>query len=463
MTELTESVYFLGIGGIGMSALARYYNHKGYRVSGYDKTETPLTKELIAEGIPVYYSQSAHRVIAPKSVVYTPAIKDGEEFEALALTQARVIKRSEALGEIAATKQLLAVAGTHGKTTTTSILSHILTHAGIDPTCFIGGVSTNLGTNFRYGNSGWMVAEADEFDRSFLQFRPAAAVLTSIDPDHLDVYGDADSVRQGYSDFLRRIQPGGLLMVHESIYEWAVLQLADTGVSIRSYGFGEGAHVRATVLMPSGLTNSFILHFAVGSVKVKLAAPGEHTVLNALAAAGIALYAGASPTQIESALNSYSGVKRRCELYLSSPELVYLDDYAHHPTELAALTQAVTAAYPDREYWLVFQPHLFTRTRDFFEGFVNELARADQVFVLPIYPAREKPIAGIDSESIVANLEGNVRLLLLADAAEALSAEVHAAMAQGRRIALVTAGAGDIDSICAPLAQLLSTHEKLAS
>jgi UDP-N-acetylmuramate--alanine ligase len=456
MAERAESVYFLGIGGIGMSALARYYHHQGFRVSGYDKTETPLTHQLTAEGIPTYYVQNSTRVLSADKVVYTPAIKDGEEFEALSQTHAQVVKRSEALGEIASTKQLFAVAGTHGKTTTTSILSHILMHAGLDPTCFIGGVSVNLGSNFQHGNSQWMVAEADEFDRSFLRLSPAAAVLTSIDPDHLDIYGDADSVQQGYGDFLRRIRPGGLLMVHESIHGWAVSQLVDSGVIVRSYGFGSGADVRASDIIASGLTTSFVLTSAGNSASVRLSAPGEHTVLNALAAAGMAEFAGATQAQIASALNSYSGVKRRCEVYINSPELVYLDDYAHHPTELSALTQAVTAAYPDREYWLVFQPHLFTRTRDFFAGFVNELAKASRAFVLPIYPAREKPIPGVDSEALVSQLTNGAQLIVLSQAAQVLAAEVRSALAEGRRIVFVTAGAGDIDGLCIPLANLLS-------
>jgi len=449
-------LYFLGIGGIGMSALARYFKLQGHAVSGYDRTETPLTQALQAEGIPVYYEQDAARIAAADVIVRTPAVKDGVEVDALSASGKPVYKRAEVLGMIARSRRGVAVAGTHGKTTTTSLLSHLMVSAGLDPTCFVGGIAANLGSNFRYGQGAWVVAEADEFDRSFLQLWPEVAVLTSTDADHLDIYGSADGVSDSYAAFLRQVDAKGTIVLHEKLLPWFSTLSPAPVARVLSYGQTAQAAVRATEIVSQGLSTEFSIEGLGERCRVRLRMPGLHNVENAVAAATAAVTAGATPEQVQAALESFAGVKRRFEVYVDGPTLSYVDDYAHHPAELDAVIAACRRAYPERRLCVVFQPHLFTRTRDFFEGFAESLSRADRVVLLPIYPAREQAIAGVSSDALAGRIASAPEVIALDWAVEALVdwASQHA---ETPGWVLLTAGAGDIDTLCEPLANRLRT------
>lgn len=448
------AIYFLGIGGIGMSALARYYRLMGHPVSGYDRTRTPLTDQLAAEGIPVYYEQDAARIAQAGAVIYTPAVKDGPEAEALRRLTVPVLKRAEALGQISRQRRTVAVAGTHGKTTTTSLASHLQVALGMDPTCFVGGIAANLGSNFRYGTGAWVVTEADEFDRSFLQLRPEVAVLTSVDADHLDIYGSAGGVEQSYADFVRQVEPSGVLLAHDNLCDWVRGLAPAPSCRVLFYGESAEADWRAVGVRAEGLTVHFTVVWAGGRAPVALRMPGRHNVANALAAIGAAVAAGAQPEAACQAVGDFRGVKRRFEVYLDGLRLSYVDDYAHHPTELEALIAAARAAYPDRRLALVFQPHLYSRTRDFFEGFAEVLSRADRVVLAPIYPARELPIVGVTSEALASTMPLRPPVVPLPELVPTLRDWATEAILTERWV-LLTAGAGDIDTVCEPLSAAL--------
>ena len=455
-----DSIYFLGIGGIGMSAIARWFKHKGWRIAGYDRTPTPLTHELIEEGMEIHFDDKIELIPGYISkektlVVFTPAIpKNHLEYNYLKDNGFTIIKRSEVLGVLTKNYKTIAVAGTHGKTTTSSLVAHILKAAGKNMVAFLGGITTNYGSNLvmngEVSDDTLVVVEADEFDRSFLRLFPHTAVVTSADADHLDIYGDHESMLISFRDFIRQIQTNGNLIIHES-----VASLADgiDNISKETYGMSRG-HFFADSITASGGFFEFDLKGSDEIIKkIQLGVPGFHNMENAIAATIVAKHLGISNDIIKEALASFKGVKRRFELVLKKDNLVYIDDYAHHPTEIEAFLRSVKAMYAGKKLTVVFQPHLFTRTRDFSEGFSRSLSMADELLLMDIYPAREEPIPGVTSDMLFKDITSPVKIRCgksdVMQKLEDLEVEV-----------LVTVGAGDIDTLVKPIKEMLNRKYK---
>ena len=441
-----KHIYFIGIGGIGMSAIARYYNAKGFKVSGYDKTPSPLTEALEQEGIEVHYEDNVDFI--PKSVedtlvVYTPAIpKDMGELVYVQDNGYRVIKRSQMLGEITRGQRCIAVAGTHGKTTTSTLTSHLFSASGEGCSAFLGGISKNYDSNLLTCANDVVVVEADEFDRSFLQLFPEIAVITSMDADHLDIYGDEAHIREAFKAFASQVS--GTV-----IAKWGLdITAADTKAQIKTYSFGNPeADFYAVPLVQAG---HFDLHYPGGVIEdCVVGVPGWVNIENGTAAAAIALTYGIDPQEIKKALASFSGVKRRFDLQVKTPKCIYIDDYAHHPEEISAALSSIRKAYPSMKLTAAFQPHLYTRTRDFAEEFAKALSAVDKLILLDIYPAREEPIPGVTSEMIFKDVTAPEKVLLRRD-------EFMEYMENEDVELFVTLGAGDIDRFVGPIAQMLS-------
>lgn len=458
-----DTVYFLGIGGIGMSALARWFNKQGMFVAGYDRTPTPLTNELEKEGIKIHFDDDVAlipaRVDNEKTLfVYTPAIpKDHKEYNYLKGKGYAILKRSEVLGLITKSHKTIAVAGTHGKTTTSSLITHILKVAGVNMVAFLGGVTTNYASNLisegEANENTIVVAEADEFDRSFLKLFPDIAVITSVDPDHLDIYGNHQEVIKSFTDFTRQINKGGLLVKHESIR--AIDNELD-GVEVNTYGMSRGQFFASRITTEGGFFEFNLVGYASEIEKIKLGVPGFHNMENAIAATIVAKHLGVDDASIKKALGSYTGVKRRFEFIIKRDDLVYIDDYAHHPTEITAFLSSLRAMYPGKKITAVFQPHLYSRTRDFAEGFSKSLSIADEVLLMDIYPARELPIPGVSSDMLFDAITSTVKVRCtkndVVQRVEDMDVEV-----------IATIGAGDIDTCVGPLKELLeSKYQKLA-
>lgn len=452
-----HNIYFLGIGGIGMSALARWFHRQGIAVSGYDRTQTTLTQELVQEGMIVHYEDDIENIPTEvKSdkegtlVVFTPAIpRDHRELNYLRDQGYTMMKRSEVLGLITKDHTTIAVAGTHGKTTTSSIIAHILKVAGKDMVAFLGGVTanyeSNLVTNGDMKGGVIVVAEADEFDRSFLRLFPRIAVITSADPDHLDIYGDHDHLVGSFRDFVKQVDEGGDLVIHESV---ANKLTENTGaINKHTYGLTRGQFFASNITARSGFFE-FELHGFDAVEKIMLGVPGFHNVENAIAASVAVSLCGVEMERIVEALKSFKGVKRRFEFILKTPRVIFIDDYAHHPAEIEAILTSVRSMYPDRKLTVVFQPHLYTRTRDFAEGFSRSLSLADELILMDIYPARELPIPGVDSDLIMREVTSPVRIRCgKGDLMQVL---------EDRDFALiVTIGAGDIDTFVKPIKKML--------
>lgn len=452
-----DSVYFLGIGGIGMSALARWFKGQGMFVAGYDRTSTALTKELEKEGIQIHFEDDV--TLIPKQVdnaktlfVFTPAIpKDHKEYNYLKGKGYTILKRSEVLGLITKSHKTVAVAGTHGKTTTSSLITHILKVAGVNMVAFLGGITTNYASNLvsegEANKDTVVVAEADEFDRSFLKLFPDIAVITSVDPDHLDIYGNHQEVIKSFTDFSKQIIKGGLLIKHESIR--AIDNELD-GVEVNTYGMSRGQFFASKITTEGGFFEFNLVGFAAEIEKIKLGVPGFHNMENAIAAAIVAKRLGVNDVSIKKALGSFAGVKRRFEFIIKTDGLVYIDDYAHHPTEITAFLSSLRAMYPGKKITAVFQPHLYTRTRDFADGFSKSLSIADEVLLMDIYPARELPIPGVSSDMLFEKITSSVKIRCnkgdVVQKLEDLDMEV-----------IATIGAGDIDTCVAPIKKLLNT------
>ena len=440
-----KHIYFIGIGGIGMSAIARYYNTKGFKVSGYDKTPSPLTEALESEGIEIHYEDNIDFV--PKSVedtlvVYTPAIpKDMGELVYVQEQGYRVIKRSRMLGEITRGQRCMAVAGTHGKTTTSTLTSHLFTASGAGCSAFLGGISKNYDNNLLIHENDVVVVEADEFDRSFLQLFPEVAVITSMDADHLDIYGDEAHIREAFKAFAGQVS--GTVIAKYGLD----ITPDDTKAQIKTYSFGNPqADFYAAALEQAG---HFDLHYPGGVIKdCVVGIPGWVNIENGVAAAAIALTYGIDPQEIKKALASFSGVKRRFDLQVKNDRHIYIDDYAHHPEEISAALSSIRKAYPGRKLTAAFQPHLYTRTRDFADEFAQALSSVDKLILLEIYPAREEPIPGVTSEIIFKNVTAPEKVLLRRD-------EFMKYMENEEVELFVTLGAGDIDRFVGPIAQLL--------
>jgi len=451
-----EGLYFLGIGGIGMSALARYFLAGGYCVCGYDRTDSPLTDLLAEEGCHIVYEDNVDALPTLFSdpterdrvmVVYTPAIpKDNILLNYFINNGYTLYKRAEILGQISRETDAIAVAGTHGKTTVSTMIAHILTVSQLDCSAFLGGISKNYNTNLLLTESRYTVMEADEFDRSFLQLSPVIAVITAIDPDHLDIYGTAEAMVDAYSDFCHCIQKDGTLILHENILP--MLKLPDE-VKVYSYGTGEEASFRATGIEKGDGIYRFDLITPGEPVKnIRITMPGMVNILNATAAAAASWCAGAESDAIRNALLHYEGVIRRFDVRFNGQRMVYIDDYAHHPQEINALVSAVRDFYPEKHITGIFQPHLYSRTRDFADGFAAALDRLDEVLLLPIYPARELPLPGISSEMLAARMKNkNVRVVT--------KEELLPVLESAGEGVLLTIGAGDIDRFVEPITTLL--------
>ncbi len=452
-----DNIYFLGIGGIGMSALARWFMKKGLRVSGYDRTSTVLTRELENEGMAVHYEDQVSLI--PKEVVdqpaktlviFTPAIpKDHAEHAYLREHGYAIIKRSEALGLLTRDQFTVAVAGTHGKTTTSSMVAHILYVAGKNMVGFLGGITANYGTNLvmqgDVTKETLVVVEADEFDRSFLRLFPNIAIVTSADADHLDIYGDHDSVVKSFRDFIAQIHKGGTLIVHESIDELLAKDVQH--VTKKIYSMSRGQFFAGNIKAVGGFFE-FDLHGFGKVERVKLGVPGFHNIENALAASIAASLCGVEVSVIVKALASFRGVKRRFEYIIKSDKVVFIDDYAHHPTEIEAFLRSVRSLYPNKKLTVIFQPHLFTRTRDFAEGFSKSLSLADELFLMDIYPARELPIAGVTSDMLLKDITSPVKV-------RCNKTDLMAKLEQSSLEVITTVGAGDIDTFVEPIKIML--------
>lgn len=448
------AVYFLGIGGIGMSALARYYHALGYRVAGYDKTPSPLLEELQEAGIEVVYDDKLSSI--PDSIsqkdpddvlwVYTPAIpEDHPQLLYLKSKGVELLKRAQVLGRITKGRMTLAVAGTHGKTTTSTLLAHLLREGGIDCTAFLGGISGNYGTNYLQAkdvDSAPVVVEADEFDRSFLQLQPNKAIITSVDADHLDIYTTAGEFRKGFEDFARLLPSDGLLVQKEG------LELSSLA---RTYSYsveGKGEYRAENIRIVGG---TYVFDLVTNDTRIDdltLGLPGRHNMENAVAASALALSMGVSRENLGKGLASFKGVKRRFEYILKEKSQIFIDDYAHHPEELKACISSIRELYPHQAICGVFQPHLFSRTRDFMDGFAESLSMLDTCLLMPIYPARELPIKGIDSQVLLDKLTCKEKQLLKPE-------EVLKWVAEHRPKLIVTLGAGDIDRLVPQIREVL--------
>ena len=445
-----KNVYFIGIGGIGMSALARYYKFKGYNVAGYDRTPSDLTFALEREGIDVHYQDQPELLPEDKNetlVVYTPAIPAdlGE------LVKAReegylLLKRSRTLGEIAKGQRCLAVAGTHGKTTTSTLIAHILTHSGEGCSAFLGGISRNYGTNLLMSENPTIVAEADEFDRSFLQLFPEIAVITAVDADHLDIYGDYAHVVEAFKAFASQVS--GILIAKKGI----PVGPADTKAKVYTYHYTDTSADFYPVSAQPDACGCFHydLHTPDGVIPgFKVGAPGWVNCENSVAAAAVALCYGIDPEAVKAAIACFEGVKRRLEVHVNTPKLSYVDDYAHHPAELSSAITSLRNIFPGRKITAIFQPHLFTRTRDFAAEFAASLSLVDKLILLDIYPAREEPIPGVTSEIIFKDVTAPEKVLIKKE-------QLMDYLSEEPLDVLVTFGAGNVDRFIEPITEMLN-------
>lgn len=439
-----KRIYFLGIGGIGMSALARYFNARGVNVSGYDRTETVLTKQLASEGIAIHYEDNIAFIDKEAElVVYTPAIpKDHQELKYLQQHAYTVVKRSDVLGMITNSSFNICVAGTHGKTTTSTMIAHILRDSGYGCNAFLGGIAANYNSNFWSHERNVCVVEADEYDRSFLKLSPDVAIVTAMDPDHLDIYGTAENVEQAFIDFSARVKEAGLLLSKYGLKRSGELKAGNH----KTYHLQEAAadvHA-ADIRVNSGSYTFHVVATEWTLTDVVLNMGGMHNIENMVAAITVAKHLGIDDEKIRSAVGSFKGVKRRFEFIVKKDDQVFIDDYAHHPDELRALITGAKKMFAGKKCTVIFQPHLFTRTRDFADGFAESLDLADELVLLPIYPARELPIPGVTSQMILDRMKNTNRQLI---EKERLAGWVKA----NKTELLITAGAGDIDTLVEPV------------
>ncbi len=445
--------FFIGIGGIGMSGLARYFRRRGALVAGYDKTPSELTNQLQSEGIEVQFNEraelipEAYRAAAPGEVmvVRTPAVPVSSPLLRYWEERgARILKRAEVLGLVTRDKPTVAVAGTHGKTTVSTMLAHLLTAGKVPCNAFLGGISANYGTNVLLNDDAVLnVVEADEYDRSFLQLSPAQGIITAMDPDHLDIYGTAEAMFEAYAQFASRCQ--GPLIAHERVARHFAGR-----AQLTTYAIGSTGEPRAeNVAVADGRYRFDLIAEGQALRGLMLGMPGRHNVENAIAASTAALRLGVSPESLRAGLASFRGVARRFETRISGPRVALIDDYAHHPMELDACIASVRELYPGRRVLGIFQPHLFSRTRDLAAGFARSLAALDQLILLPIYPAREEPIPGITSEWLLEQVPMDKKSCV------AQGALLQALASQAVDV-VVTLGAGDIDRLVPPIERQLN-------
>ena len=448
--ENINNIYFIGVGGIGMSALARYFKANGKSVSGYDKVPTHLTDELIGEGIDIHFEDNISLIPStinhqPSAtlIVYTPAVPSlHKELNYFRENGYTIKKRSEVLGDLTSQMYTIAVAGTHGKTTISFMIAHIIKHAGVDCTAFLGGIAKNYNTNLLLSNSpkAKVVVEADEYDRSFLTLNPDVAVITAMDADHLDIYGTKEEMEEAYRMFAKKLKYGGRVFAKQGLgytektTTFSMTELAKYGVK----------NIR--------MENNKCVFDLTSSVEnlndLVLGLPGIHNVENAMVAVAVAQYLRLVPTKIREALASYTGVKRRFDYQVQTEKITYIDDYAHHPEELKACIGSVRKLYPDKKITGIFQPHLYTRTRDFADGFAESLSMLDELILMDIYPARELPIEGVNSKMILDKVTINNKKLCSKE-------EVLNEVRQNNMEVLLTVGAGDIDQLVEPIKNIL--------
>lgn len=441
--QAIKRVYLVGIGGIGMSALARYFAQRGCLISGYDKTRTALCSLLESEGIKIDYEDLADRIAADfmkcddaTLVVYTPAVpKESEILNYFRVQGFALYKRSEVLGIISAGQFCIAVAGTHGKTTTSAMIAHILKDTGFDCTAFLGGIATNYESNFLQGSNNVVVVEADEYDRSFLTLHPDLAVITSMDADHLDIYGNAGQLEDSFKLFAGQLKSAGTLFFKSGLP-------LEHGLT---YGIANTSGISANGIRVEA--GNFVFNYEDGFkhiAGIKMLLPGRHNIENALAAIAVALKLGVEAELIKKALGKFRGVKRRFEYIVKTDDRIYIDDYAHHPAELKACFAAVRELFPAKKLTVIFQPHLFTRTRDFADEFAEVLSTVDDLVLLDIYPARELPISGINAEFLLDKVTiQDKKILNKTQVLGYIDAKLPSL--------LLTVGAGDIDTLVEPL------------
>ncbi len=448
-----KHIYMLGIGGIGMSALARYFNALGAKVSGYDRTRTPLTDQLAAEGIDVHYHDDPAMI--PDNLdlcIYTPAVpRSLKEFIHFATTSVPVKKRAAVLGEITRQSKTVAVAGTHGKTTVSTMTAHILHHSTHSCSAFLGGISKNYNSNFLFSEtSDLMVVEADEFDRSFLQLQPAVAVVTSMDADHLDIYSDHDALKDTFRQFISGTKAEGHILLKQEVH----LNYKPADRTVHTYSLrGDADYHGARIRLEEG-RYVFDLVTPEGTITdITLRMPGLINVENAVAASAAALLCGASADEVRMALAEFTGIKRRFDVQVDVDGLLYIDDYAHHPEEIKGLVHSVRELYPGRRVLGIFQPHLYSRTRDFAAGFAASLDLLDETLLLPIYPAREEPMPGVDADMILRLMSSTHKKLL-----SKKSLLEHLATCPADIV--LTIGAGDIDQLVGPIRDILLNRKK---
>ena len=460
MIELKNitKIYFLGIGGIGMSAVARYFHARGSEVSGYDKTRTSLTTMLEESGIAIHYEDDVSLI--PKNVelvVYTPAIPQS----ALTLTYYRghgytVLKRSEVLEIISSQSFNICIAGTHGKTTITTMIAHILRHSEYGCNAFLGGIATNYNTNFWSSSRNVCVIEADEYDRSFLRLHPDIAIVSSMDADHLDIYGTEEALQQAFIDFSAKVKPGGLLLKKFGLKRGSEMK---AGNQLTYSLQNENADVyAANIRMESGgyLFDAMMKNSMLDAVSLNMG--GMHNIENVMAAIAVAHHLGISEQKIKAAVQAFKGVKRRFEYIIKNERLVYIDDYAHHPEELKAMITGAKTLFKGKRCTVIFQPHLFSRTKDLADEFAKSLDLADNIILLPIYPARELPVEGVSSALILNSLESENKKLLTKEACmEYLKNKYLTDIDHEFGEVLITAGAGDIGMMVEPIKKAIET------
>ncbi len=441
-----QEIFFLGIGGIGMSALARHYRRHGVTVCGYDQTCSPLSRALEKEGISVIYEDDPALVSCHLGmVIYTPAITETNNlYQHFRCAGIKMLKRAEVLGQLSEQIATIAVAGTHGKTTISTMLTHIMRQAGLPCLAFLGGISTNYGTNY-IGDEDpqWLIAEADEYDRSFLHLAPEIALISSIDNDHLDVYGSRENLLRSFADFAAKLSDGGILLAKNSIADEVGFDGARYSYSIEP----PATYYLKDIRMEEGC---YMANFGGGLriEGIKMRHPGRHNLENALAAAALAHHAGVGSDDIRNGINSFLGVKRRFEIILQTKRDIFIDDYAHHPEEINACIQSAREMWPCRKITGVFQPHLFSRTRDLADQFAESLSNLDQLILLPIYPARENPIEGVDAHMLL-------RKIKIRDAKICTGDRLVDTLGEMETEVLITMGAGNIDSFVDDIREML--------
>jgi UDP-N-acetylmuramate--alanine ligase len=449
-----KNVYFIGIGGIGMSALARFFNNKGLKVAGFDKTSSDLTKKLEEEGCLIHYEDLGEEI--PNDfknkqttfVVFTPAIpQDMLELLYFIRNEYTIYKRSEVLGIITRQSKGLCVAGTHGKTTTSSMLANILDQSSWKCNAFLGGIASNFDSNLVLNESSeWAVIEADEFDRSFLKLSPFSSIVTGVDPDHLDVYGSVEQFNEGFGQYSMKIEPSGFLVEKEDLNLPTLAKKVSYALNSETADYS----MKNIVFRDGFLYTDVRLKINVWQ-NVKLGIPGIHNAENALGCIALLDSLGMSELEIRNGLASFTGVKRRFDYQIRSEDLIYIDDYAHHPSELKVLIESVRILYPNQQITGIFQPHLYSRTRDFAVEFASELSKLDALILLPIYPAREEPIHGISSAWLYSKIELSKKFLFT-------PSETLQYFNDFDKGIVLTIGAGDIDKIVSPLKEILSTN-----